>query len=390
MNLQHNIAMTKIIRSLSQLLLTIFLLTSLWTLTTSLHVDASVGILPQGTNINDKNDRGWFVYQVAPGSITEDVVVLTNNSNSETVVELKGRDSEITSDGAFTVVSNSLENKSAGGWIRLDAEKYSIPAAQSIEVPFKIQVPQDASAGEYGAGLAVQEIGDEAGVQSGNVTIKTRNAVRMYIAVEGDLSLDSNVGSLNIIDPEDENFAIEKSKRSTLGRDNMVMQFQAQNTGNIFGVLSADYTIVFPGGEELKGTLKRDLAPGIPIKDYYIETQKPYNEGETKITFSYSVKPLNVLEGFAQGNLEGSLEDSLTLTQDQIDAFAPARNPLVVSPNNTSSTKGAISEEPEVKSDDDTENETRKLMITAIVFLVIILILQIANFFRSGKSSTKK
>lgn len=356
----------------------------------TIPTEASVGILPQGTDIRNEEDKGWFIYKVAPGAIREDKVVLTNNSNEEIVVDLKGRDSEITSDGAFTVISNELQNKAAGRWIRLDAEKYSIPPAQSIEVPFTIQVPLDAAPGEYGAGLAVQQIGDESGSKTGNVLIKTRNAVRMYIAVEGDLSLDGNVGSLNIIDPKDENFAIEKSKRSSLGRDNMIVQFQAQNTGNIFGVLNASYTVNFSDGEELTGTLKRDLTPGIPIKDYYIETRKPYLAGETKVSFEYTIEPLNVTEGFNASSLSGNLEDVLNLTQEEVDAFAPARSPIEVSSTSNSGTKGAVTEEPTPDKVEEDNGIERKLLITAIVFLVIILLLQIVNFARPNNNSKKK
>ena len=361
---------------------TVALLTFLFALTLPLH--ASVNILPVGTNPNDPNDKGWFLRAVEAGESFEDAVVLTNSSNEDLLVELKGRDAEITSEGAFTVISSQLQNQKAGRWIEFQAEEYTVPAASSITVPFTVSVPPDTPSGEYGAGLAVQRLGSGGDRQAGNVTIKTRSAVRMYVTVGKDLTLIGDVKNLNIIDPEDENFALERRKRSTLGRENLIVQFLAQNTGNVYGSLRGDYEVRFPSGEIYTGELNRDLATNVPAKDFYIDTKLPYEVGTTTATLNYEITPLNASE-VAGENLTGTLTDEVTLTQEQIDSFAPARSRIEVF--DAPADSGSIAPAPAVTQEEPEEKQdyTQILITVAVVLLAAILVLQIVNLVRKKK-----
>ena len=365
----------------ASLRLSLGLLTALL-LTFSLPIHASVNILPQGADPRDPDDRGWFLYQVEPGEEVEDAVVLTNSSNEDLLVQLKGRDAEITAEGAFTVISSQLQNQNAGRWIEIEAEEYTVPASSSITVPFTVNVPASTPSGEYGAGLAVQQLGTSGDRQAGNVTIKTRSAVRMYVTVGSDLTLTGNVNDLNIIDPEDEDFALERRKRSTLGRENLIVQFLAQNTGNVYGSLQGDYEVRFPSGEVYTGELNRDLATNVPAKDFYIDTRLPYEVGTTTATVNYEITPLNASE-VAGENLTGTLTDEVTLTQEQIDNFAPARSPIQVTDGPVSS--GSITDAPAVvepEPESEEQDYTQLLITVAVVLLAAILVLQVVNLVR--------
>lgn len=369
---------TRFARLLGFGLLFIFGLFSL----TSVSALASVNILPAGANPSDPEDRGWFLYRLEAGQTVEDRVLLTNSSNRDITVELKGRDAEITAEGAFTVISSQLANQQAGRWIEFSSEQYTVPAAQSIEVPFQVSVPATTPSGEYGAGLAVQEIGSGGDRQAGNVTIKTRNAVRMYVTVGSELTISGEANGLNIIDPEDENFALERRTRSTLGRENLMVQFRARNTGNVFGTLRGEYEVRFPSGEVYSGTLNRDLAADNLAKVFYLDTKLPYEVGTTTATITYEITPLNATEVSAEGELSGTLQDEVTLTQEQIENFAPARSPIVVTDASEASS-GAITAAPVPAPAETEERDPTRLLITiAVGLLAAILVLQVVNLVR--------
>jgi hypothetical protein len=339
----------------------------------SISTNASVNIIPKTSDPKNQNDKGWILHTLKPGGSAEDAVVLSNPSNEDITVEVKGRDVEITQEGSYTVISNKLENQQAGKWIVFDSETYAIPAAKSITVPFKIQIPTDAKSGEYGAGIAVLQLGDKNGDKSGNVTIKTRSASRVFITVEGDLKLDGKAEKLNIIDPKDENFLLETKKRSSLGKDNLIFQFLAQNTGNVYATLEGSYTVDFPDGEKFTGTLKQDIATNTPIKEFYIETKKPYKAGTTKVTLDYVIVPLNI-KSLLSNAPKSTLTDSLTLTQEEVDKFAPARSKLIITKDDSKS-GGKISEPVKALVEKSKPNKISEYLVYIIIGLLFVIVL---------------
>ncbi|NJL96893.1 DUF916 domain-containing protein [Candidatus Gracilibacteria bacterium] len=258
----------------------------------SIPIKADVGIIRQDNQYKKNSKNGWFVYQMKAGEEIEDVAVLTNSTNSDQNVEIYGRDAEITSDGIYTVVSNKLQNKDAGNWVKFEKNIINVPAATTIEVPFKVQVPEGTVSGEYGAGVAVLSIDDNKD-GGANVVVKTRNAVRMYITVVGDLKLDSEVKDLNIIDPTDEDYASERNTRGYIGCDNIVAKYTAKNVGNVYSNLNGKYKITFPDKQVKEGEVNSLLAPGYGERTFYVRSDLLFQAGEIKLEFNFQTGVLN-------------------------------------------------------------------------------------------------
>jgi hypothetical protein len=278
--------------------------------------------------VKDNPDSQRFVYTLNAGETKEDNARISNDSNNEEKVEVMSRDGEITSDGALAIISNSLQNTQAGKWIQLDQKDYTIPAKNNVKVPFKISVPAGTPSGEYYAGLSVMEVGSGGTAQGGgNVAVKTRVAVKVFILVKGSLEANTKVDSLNIIDPKDSDFNVERAKWGKLGKDNMYLSYKAENTGNIFLRLVSKYKITLPDGSVSEGETSQDLPPKTGARKFYIDTdKKPYKAGTTKVELKYEAKPVNKIEGDVKnGTLSGTLNDELNMSQDEVDKFAQSR-----------------------------------------------------------------
>jgi hypothetical protein len=329
-----------------------------------------------------------FVFNLKPGESVDDAARVTNNTNQATNVEVLGRDGEITSDGQLTVVSNSLENQKAGKWVQLDQTKYSVPANGNIKVPFKVSIPQETKSGEYYAGLSVIELGDTNDSTSGNVTVKTRLAVKMFITVKGELSAKTDVKSLNIIDPKDTDYNVERAKYGKIGKDNMFIRYDAENTGNLFLKLNSKYKITTPDGVTKEFVKDQDIAPETGSKKYYLESGIPFQVGKTKVEVAYEAKPTNSIKdgsNLKSENISGVLKDEIDITQADLDNFAQSRATQIQA-NNSAAAKTEVQQ---VKITE--ESPTTKLFLGAIIALLLgIIILQLYTFIKKNKRKDDK
>jgi hypothetical protein len=329
-----------------------------------------------------------FVFNVKAGESVDDAARVTNNTNQPVNVEVLGRDGEITSDGQLTVTSNSLDNQKAGKWIQLDQTKYTVAASSNIKVPFKVTVPKDTESGEYYAGLSVIELGDTNDTTSGNVTVKTRLAVKVFITVQGDLNAKTNIKTLNIIDPKDADYNIERAKYGKIGKDDIFVNYEAENIGNLFLKLSTKYKVSSPDGTVKEFSNDQDISPNNGSKKYYLETGIPFQVGKTKVEMSYDAKPTNPVKSgnnLKSENTTGTLVDEINITQADLDNFAQSRAAQI----QTNNQPAAKAEPVEVKVTQ--ESPTNKLFLGTIIALLLgIIVIQLYTFIKKNKNKSDK
>lgn len=199
-------------------------------------------------------DRGVFRYGVKPGEKIDDTALVVNGSDFDGKAIILAKDSILDTSGSIAFLGNDEENKSVGKWIKLSEEKVDVPAQKGRKVPFTINIPTDAKAGEYSAGIIVTPVSTQ-NTGSG-VAVSSRSAITVYITVQGDLKVDNKISDFSAINPKQENFAVEVDKRGFITPDNMVIKFKGENLGNIYTKLNAKLSIELPGGEKKKFRLK--------------------------------------------------------------------------------------------------------------------------------------
>ncbi len=145
------------------------------------------------------SDAGWFVYTVDPGQVIEDEAKIINNDAAPMVINVDVEDAGSLSDGGFAL-SGKENSTELGVWTKLETNEVTVPAKSSVNIKFKITVPQDAGVGEHAGGIVVwrsdkkpdQTISVGGG---GKVNVVSRVGARIYLTVRGDVKQKLRVTS---------------------------------------------------------------------------------------------------------------------------------------------------------------------------------------------------
>ncbi|WP_051700230.1 hypothetical protein [Streptomyces sp. NRRL F-4474] len=112
--------------------------------------------------------RPYFYLEGAPAAVLEDRLALTNTTDRERTVTLRGADAHNTADGAFAVrpAAPAPGAGGAGSWFGFGAAAtVKIPPRTRAVVPFTVTVPPAAPPGDHHAAVIATEAGREVGVR---------------------------------------------------------------------------------------------------------------------------------------------------------------------------------------------------------------------------------
>ncbi len=331
-------------------------------------------------NGSDKQSlKSTFIYKVKPGEQVKDSLKIVNNDAKDVNLSLLASDLIANQDGIIAPTSG--ENKFLGSWISTGTQEVSISANSTVNVPFTISVPKDAKNGEYGASLVAKDILKK---QAGSVTIKTNKSIKFYVLVgEENHTLNTEVKNLDIVDPRDNSFQEVKSKIPSLGKENMVVKFDAENTGDVFSRLEGEYTIKGEKWKEEKGVVSFDLVPGVGFRTLYISTNKPYQTKNTEFSFKYRIVPINPIDNLEKLNIEGDLTSSLTLNQNDLSKYGNSQ----FKPVQTEEERIAdLNKKPIAKNSVGViENIFRVLVTIILLFLTTLILVARYTKIRFGK-----
>lgn len=157
------------------------------TLQVSALESSGVGALPANPRPDAPRSKSIFVHVAAQGSKLSDAVNVVNNTDKERRVSVYAVDSQASSDGAFACAQAADEKKAVGSWVTLEQTEVTVPAHDTVKVPFEIQIPEKADVGEQNGCIVVQDTSTDAKQQSGGVVLNFRSAIRIAITIPGDL-----------------------------------------------------------------------------------------------------------------------------------------------------------------------------------------------------------
>ncbi|MEU3668904.1 MULTISPECIES: hypothetical protein [Streptomyces] len=111
--------------------------------------------------------RPYFYLEGAPAAVLEDRLALTNTTDQERTVTLRGADAYNTADGALAVrPAASGAPGGAGSWFGFGAgATVRIPPRTRAVVPFTVTVPPASPPGDHPAAVIAAEAGREVGVR---------------------------------------------------------------------------------------------------------------------------------------------------------------------------------------------------------------------------------
>jgi len=264
-----NINMKKLITSVISLIL--FL--SLTPLTL-----AEFSVVPSPPN------QRQFNFEIMPGEEEPSSIIVKNLGNNPITVNVYSTDATNSSQGTFAITSKSHEQKHIGTWVTFKNDLPTIQPKEDIEIPFLIQVPKNATPGNYGGGIAVEassaQMKGEKEITNGNaINTAARIYIKTFVKIPGD----------RIQDYEWTNF---EYKSQTVDKKSS-FNFSLKNNGNTIiiakpsielkGVpplkenkLTLPEVTIQPGTELTNLELKWNNKP--PIGLYFVTAQVEFSE----------------------------------------------------------------------------------------------------------------
>jgi hypothetical protein len=182
--------------------------------------DAGDGTVQWSVTPVDRGDgRRTFNVELRPGASAEDAIVVRNLSSHDVTFKVSANDGYRTKSGSFDMRASDHAPEFGGAWISHPAS-VAIPAGSQAEVPFTIKVPDNATPGDYIAGIAASITANA----SENVVTEHRVGVGINLRVSGAAVPGASLmGAVAVYHPSWNPFS----------PGSVTMQAQVVNSGNV-------------------------------------------------------------------------------------------------------------------------------------------------------------
>ena len=154
----------------------------------------SVGGRPANPDPDNPRTSSIFIYQLKGGQTKEDQIYLSNGSDTEQTIEIYAVDGVAANTGVLTCEQEVESRDGVGKWIKLAQKEVTLAPNSNQLLNFTVTVPKNADVGEHNGCIAIQRKGDS-GEASGNVRVRTRQAVRVSILIPGNIHREVTIDS---------------------------------------------------------------------------------------------------------------------------------------------------------------------------------------------------
>lgn len=138
--------------------------------------------------------RENFTYDVEPGGSLDDAFVVTNYDDEPLQLTMYAADGFTTSSGQLDVATRDVLPREIGAWVAVE-EEVVIEPGESREVPFTLDVPDNATPGDH-AGAIVTSLTVPAADEG--ISVDRRLGIRIYLRVGGDLAPSLSIDAFGV------------------------------------------------------------------------------------------------------------------------------------------------------------------------------------------------
>ncbi|MEU4688314.1 DUF916 domain-containing protein [Actinoplanes sp. NPDC023714] len=178
-------------------------------------------------------DRPSYTYAVNPGTSAQDALVVANHGTAPLTLKVYAADGYTTGEGRLDLLTGDKKSVAIGAWVRAGSPEVTIPAGREAQVPFAVEVPANATPGDYVGGIVTSLTGTSA---QESVNVERRLGVKIKLRVGGDL-----VPALAIED-------LDVSYRGSLATGDATVTYTIRNTGNAVESARQEVSIAGPFG----------------------------------------------------------------------------------------------------------------------------------------------
>lgn len=202
-------------------------------------------------------DRPSYNYTLPRGGQLRDSLVIVNRGKTPLVLTLYGADAFTSDAGRLDLLGKDAKSQDVGAWVQLDRTTVRVAPGRSVDVPFRIALPDSAAPGDHLGGIVTG-------------TADRRQAVKIRLRVSGELKPGLAVENLNVH---------YSGTPNPLGTGSATVTYTLRNTGNAivaarqaatvtgpFGLFAADPAQLVDSPQLLPGETWQVAAPihGVP------------------------------------------------------------------------------------------------------------------------------
>ena len=129
-------------------------------------------------------ERTSYRYTVNPGAAVTDALTIANHGSTALDLSVYAADGYTTDSGQFDLLVGGADSVNVGAWIDADSDRISIDAGETIDVPFSLVVPENATPGDYAGGIVTSLVEPD---QANGINVDRRLGIRIALRVAGDL-----------------------------------------------------------------------------------------------------------------------------------------------------------------------------------------------------------
>jgi len=310
--------------------------------------------------------RPAFSYELAPGTEIADAVRVTNFGDQPLTLQVSAHDAFNTPVGDFDVLTSASESVDVGSWVALDAGEVALPARGSIDVPFRVAVPSNASPGDHAGGIVAAHF-SVAAADSTSLLRENRVGTRVYVRVAGPLRPALVVSS----------FSTRFEPEGVLGSGGAVVAtYTVRNTGNVRLAATQSLAVEGPFGlsrHTIEPTSLPELLPGGEFTGTTtIDDVRAFGRLSAALTLETEATAPDVIE--ARSSMWAVPWRLLCLVAVAAAAYLwRRRHTKVVEPVETTATTQQAERQPNIPEDDDTTPATGTTSVTSWLALALVL-----------------
>ncbi|WP_448630986.1 WxL protein peptidoglycan domain-containing protein [Cellulomonas soli] len=177
--------------------------------------------------------RTGYTYGVDPGATVQDALVVANHGDETLELAVYAADGYTTPAGQLDLLTPDRGSSAVGAWLATAVDTVTVEPGASVEVPFTLTVPADATPGDYAGGVVTSLAQADA---AEGITVDRRLGIRVDLRVGGELRPALAVEDVHVSYDGTANPA---------GAGGAAVTYTVRNTGN--QVLSADQTVAVTG-----------------------------------------------------------------------------------------------------------------------------------------------
>ncbi|WP_433826413.1 WxL protein peptidoglycan domain-containing protein [Actinoplanes sp. CA-015351] len=190
-------------------------------------------------------DRSSYTYAVNAGAETSDALVVANHGKAPITLAVYTADGYTTGEGQLDLLTADKKSVAIGAWVHASAATVTVPAGASAEVPFTVDVPANATPGDYVGGIltSLTQASQE------TINVERRLGIKIKLRVGGDLVPGLAVEDLKVsFDGPSAGSLAGAFGGGAFGKGDATVSYTIRNTGNAVESARQQVSIAGPFG----------------------------------------------------------------------------------------------------------------------------------------------